>query len=87
MALYSTPDPLGDALSVIVGQSCPFDTAGIWRLEQLADEDAVAIQDWCSGEARPSWATGESIVDSAFLMIARAVENANLEEPESSERL
>ena len=75
--------PLGDALFTIVGKRCPYETAAVWQLEQLTDEDAIAIQDWCSGEARPSWATGESIVDYAFLMIERAVENANLEVPEN----
>lgn len=85
MTLYLTPDPLGDALFAITGRKCPHLTAGVWRLEQVNDEEIIAIQDWCSGNARPSWATGESIIDSAFLMIERAIENGNIEDPEAKQ--
>ena len=78
MALYTTPNPLADALEAILGITAPDYCQGIVNVSELADEEMLALCDWASGNARPIWATGESIVDAADLMVTRAFENDNL---------
>lgn len=46
---------------------------------ELDDQIILRLQDYCSSHARPAWATGESIIDAADLLVERAIENANLE--------
>ena len=79
MTLHQPTNPLSEALEAITGLTPPFALEGISEISQLEDTAMIALSDWCSGNARPYWATGESILDAAFLMIERAVENDNID--------
>jgi hypothetical protein len=46
--------------------------------KELPDQAISRLQDYCSLRANPAWATGESIIDAADLMVERAVENGNI---------
>jgi hypothetical protein len=46
--------------------------------EELPDHEVLRLQDYCSLRAKPAWATGESIIDAADLMVERAIENGNI---------
>ena len=52
---------------------------GIIHSSNLDDEVYFRLQDYCGQRAKPAWATGESIIDAANLIVDRAFENANLE--------
>jgi hypothetical protein len=49
----------------------------------LDDEVYFRLQDYCGRRAKPVWATGESIIHAANLIVERAFENANLEMDEN----
>jgi hypothetical protein len=46
---------------------------------ELDDSTLNKLQDFCSMNACPSWATGESMISAADLLVERAIENANLQ--------
>jgi hypothetical protein len=70
---------LSDALEAITGIIPPAElVSGVLRLADLDDGQVIGLQDWCSLNARPTWATGEGIMDAAFLMVERAIENGNI---------
>jgi hypothetical protein len=51
---------------------------GVSSYQELDDETIGRLQDFCCEHARPSWATGESMMDAADLIVERAIENANI---------
>jgi hypothetical protein len=46
--------------------------------EELSDRVFVELQDFCSLNANPSWATGGAMLDSANLIVEQAIENGNI---------
>lgn len=76
--LYETNTPLADALEAIIGQQPPAFVGAAYNSSELPDDLAEQLQDWCSGNANPYWATGDSILETAEIMVERAIENANI---------
>ena len=50
---------------------------------ELDDETSDRLYDYCCLHARPAWATGESMIAAADLIVERAFDNANLKEREA----
>lgn len=78
MSLWSISNPLGEALETITGQPPPVDLTGVTAPGELSEAVMLRLLDWCSDNAQPDWATGESIYDAAWLMVDRASENDNI---------
>ena len=70
--------PLCSALLSITGKMPPFDLYGVYCASELSDDLAGQLEDWCSVNASPYWATGGGVLEAAELLVDRAVENANL---------
>ncbi len=78
---YPTPkDPLREALAAVVGKEPPDFVRG-YNFKDLTDKQQLELQDWCSLNARPHWATGLSMLEAAELIVEGAVENANIGAP------
>jgi hypothetical protein len=78
MTRFSTsPHPIREALKGLVRKEPPDFVKG-YDLKQLTDQQMLALQDWCSLNVRPQWATGLSVIEAAELMVAGAVENGNI---------
>ena len=75
---YETMTPLADALEAIIGKPAPDYISNSYNSADLTRTQQEKLEHWASYNARPFWATGGSIVDSANLMVERALENANL---------
>ncbi len=76
--LYTTsPDPLREALLAICGKEPPDFVRG-HGISGLSDQQVSALQDWCSLNARPEWATGLGVLEAAELIVSQAVDNANI---------
>jgi len=71
-------NPLTDALRAITGVEPPSYTLGAYSAQDLEEDDVMALQDWCSDNARPEWSTGIGIFEAAELMVSEAVDNANI---------
>jgi hypothetical protein len=80
MQMYSTAEQgsFAEALETIIGISPPFDLTTAYAQADIDEQTMLALCDWCSANARPAWATGESIYDAAWLMVERAIENGNI---------
>jgi hypothetical protein len=77
-SLYtSSPDPLREALLAICGKEPPDFVRG-HGISGLSDQQVSALQDWCSLNARPEWATGLGVLEAAELIVSQAVDNANI---------
>lgn len=73
------PNYLKEALRALTGKRYP---------GKLPDYEAnevtmgcvalVKLQDWCSVNARPPWATGLSMIEAAELIVDQSVENGNI---------
>ena len=70
--------PLAEALEVITGISPPFELSSALTQSDMDEATMLALCDWCSANARPAWATGESIYDAAWMIVERAIENDNI---------
>lgn len=70
--------PFAEALAAITGIAPPFDLRAVTVQGDVDEQTMLALCDWCSANARPAWATGESIYDAAWLMVERAIENDNI---------
>ena len=68
-----------EAIQAIIGKPCPVKTP-IISLSELNDDETMALQDWCSNNANPLWATGLSMMEAAELIVKSALENANITE-------
>lgn len=76
---YETPkDPFREALAAVVGKEPPEYVRG-FGLREMTGKQVSDLQDWCSVNARPEWATGLSMIEAAELIVEGAVENANIE--------
>jgi len=80
MSYYSSQSPLQEALVAITGKLPPaeLDLDGIRHASELDDTKSQFLSDWCTQNARPHWATGDSILEAAELIVLRAQENANI---------
>lgn len=79
MSYYPTPKhPLREALAAVVGKEPPDYVQG-FDLKALTDQQQMDLQDWCSLNAKPFWATGLSMIEAAELIVAGAIENNNIE--------
>lgn len=70
-----------EALELLVGKPCPIQVPR-FGTEGLSDKDVSSLQDWCSSNARPRWATGLSMMEAAELIVEGALENANIKGPD-----
>jgi hypothetical protein len=78
MAYYGTRShPFREALAAVVGKEPPAFVGG-HGTNGLSDQQLMELQDWCSENARPHWAAGLSMIEAAELIVAGAVENANI---------
>lgn len=78
---YTTPEhPLREALKAVVGKEPPGYVRG-HTIQGLTDRQVMELQDWCSINARPEWATGLSMLEAAEMIVQGAVDNANIGGP------
>lgn len=77
MANYSN-NPLGEALSHLMGKDCPMDLKGKENFDHLSPLEFQKLQDWASSNCKLKWATGESILQSAVMIVDLAIENGNI---------
>ena len=77
---YCSENPLEEALEVITGKRPPteLELSGVRHASELDDAKSQSLSDWCTQNARPHWATGDSILEAAELIVLRAQENANI---------
>lgn len=73
-------DPLREALTALTNEECPFDLQGHLTFPEKTNEgvELINVQAWAKQHAKPRWATGESILDAAELIVYRATENNNI---------
>jgi hypothetical protein len=72
------PNYFREAIKVVVGKYPPM-MVPPFSVNGMGDE-VTELQDWCSDNARPTWATGLSMIEAAELIVAQAIENANIKE-------
>ncbi len=84
---YPTPQhPFREALQAVVGKAPPAYVKG-FGLGGLTGKQVSDLQDWCSLNARPEWATGLSMIEAAELIVEGAIENGNIDKVFPSERM
>lgn len=71
------PNYFKEALESLIGKPCPIEVPR-YGTTGMADEDILRLQDWCSDYAKPSWATGLSMIEASELIVQGAVENGNI---------
>lgn len=78
--MYSVSEngPLHDALQALTNQSPPEFVKGAYFSKDLFEYQIEDLQNWCSINANPSWATGLSMIEAAEIIVKRAIENANI---------
>lgn len=74
--VQEVPNYFREALEAIIGKKPPMDVPP-YGSQPMGDE-VTQLQDWCSDNARPPWATGLSMIESAELIVDQALENANI---------
>jgi hypothetical protein len=70
----------------VVGKVPPAYVKG-FGTEGLTDKQVSDLQDWCSLNARPEWATGLSMIEAAELIVRGAIENGNIDKVFPSDRM
>jgi hypothetical protein len=70
------PNYFREALRALIGEYPPMDVPPYGA--QLMGDKVVELQDWCSDNANPPWATGLSMIEAAELIVDQALENANI---------
>jgi hypothetical protein len=70
------PNYFREALRAIIGKYPPMDVPPYGA--QLMGDKVTELQDWCSDNANPPWATGLSMIEAAELIVDQALENANI---------
>lgn len=80
---YSVQHPLREALCFLVkdAKNIPDFVSGQYKREHFPDDEWDLLVDGCGlvPDDRIYWATNNSLLDAATLIVARAVENANVE--------
>lgn len=78
------PGPFREALRAICGAEPPAFVRG-HSSEGYTDDENEELQDWVGKRpCRPHWATNLSMIEAAELIVASAVENANIEGPQET---
>jgi len=77
--MWTTQHPIREALQALCGAEPPAFVQG-WDINDLTEDQVQELQDWCSLNARPEWATGLSMMEAAVLIVEGAVENNNIEQ-------
>lgn len=72
------PNYFREAIKTVVGKYPPM-LVPPFGSKDMGDE-VMELQDWCSENARPAWATGLSMIEAAELIVDQAIENANIRE-------
>lgn len=65
-----------EALKALIGKYPPMDVPPYGS--QLMGDKVTELQDWCSDNSNPPWATGLSMIEAAELIVDQALENANI---------
>jgi hypothetical protein len=78
MAIWNPKDPIREALSALCGGKEPPAFVRGHTTQGLTDRQNEELQDWCSTNGRPEWATGIGIIEAAELLVAEAVNNDNI---------
>lgn len=73
--------PFREALRAVCGAEPPAFVRG-HSSEGYTDDENEELQAWCGSHYRPHWATNLSMIEAAELIVASAVDNANIEGPE-----
>ena len=73
--------PLYEAFKAVTGAEPPEYTKGLAQTTELTGKQQRDLHLDHTSLANPFWATGESIMDVADLIVERAIENANIAEP------
>ena len=76
LIIQDRPNYFREALKILVGKYPPM-LVPPFSAHDMGDE-VTELQDWCSDNARPAWATGLSMIEAAELIVDQAVENANI---------
>jgi hypothetical protein len=75
---YPTPEsPFREALRAVTGKEPPDYVRG-FGFHHVAEERQDELHSWCAMNASPVWATGTSMIEAAELIVAGAIENANI---------
>lgn len=82
---YEVEHPMREAIEAITGKTPPDYIKGAG--EELTDDQKQDFQGWCLDNAPRDWMTGLGVWEAAEVLVAGAVENGNIMEPESWERL
>jgi hypothetical protein len=70
------PNYFREALKAIIGRYPPI-LVPPYGTSEMGDE-VIDLQDWCSDNAQPSWATGLSMIEAAELIVIQALDNDNI---------
>lgn len=78
--------PFSEAIAALVGVApcLDFSLEGIHSSAELQEHELFALQEWINSSISSSsvpWATGGSVIDSADIVVAQAVENGNIPDP------
>jgi len=76
--IQEVPNYFREALKVLIGKEPPMEVPPYGSHDM--DDEVLRLQDWCAEHARPSWATGLSMIEAAELIVDQALENANIKE-------
>lgn len=77
--------PFRDALAAVTGKEPPDYVRG-YHFYHVDEGRQDELHSWCALNARPTWATGTSMIEAAELIVAGAVENGNIG-PDPSETI
>lgn len=75
---FAEPAPLREALYALTLSEPPDFITSQWWLGELLQSQVEELQAWCVNHARPSWATGLSIMEAAERLVQEALDNGNL---------
>ena len=76
LLVQERPNYFREALKAIIGKYPPMHVPPVGSMEM--GDAVVELQDWCSDNAQPKWATGLSMIEAAELIVDQAIENANI---------
>ena len=76
LLVQERPNYFREALRAIIGKYPPMHVPPFGSREM--GDAVIELQDWCSYNANPDWATGLSMIEAAELIVDQALENANI---------
>ncbi len=78
--MWETTNPIREVLVALCRAEPPKFVQG-YNFDGLTEKQMEELQDWCSVNAKPEWATGLSMIEAAEMIVSEAVGNANIEPP------